>query len=231
MYEKWQKILGVCSLFQGVDPNEMPNILGCLRPRIESYKKNELVTIEGDIFTGIGVVLSGEMIVTKENVAGNRVIMEIISPGEMFGEMSAFSGEGVWPATVVAQVNSTAMFLASEKIAGECEKLCPSHRLLVINMLKIISNKAIRLNTKVEYLSMKSMRGKISTFLLEQYKRTGKNTFMMPLKRDELADFLNVSRPSLSREMGRMRDEGIIEFHRASIKLKDITALRRMVET
>jgi len=58
----------------------------------------------------------------------------------------------------------------------------------------------------------------------------GKTTFILPLKRNELADFLNVSRPSLSREMSRLMEEGIIDFHRASIKIKDLDSLRRMAD-
>jgi CRP-like cAMP-binding protein len=53
---------------------------------------------------------------------------------------------------------------------------------------------------------------------------------MMPLNRDELADFLNVCRPSLSRELCRMRDEGMIEFHRSSLSVKDTDALQSLLE-
>jgi CRP-like cAMP-binding protein len=94
----------------------------------------------------------------------------------------------------------------------------------------IVSERAIALSRKVEYLSIKSIRGKISTYLLEQYKKAGKAIFMLPMNRNEMADFLNVSRPSLSREMCKMRDEGIIDFHRASILVKDVRALIRMAE-
>ena len=97
-------------------------------------------------------------------------------------------------------------------------------------MLRIISEKALLLNRKVEYLAIKSLRGKICTYLLEQHQRTGMTTFMLPLKRCELADLLNVSRPSLSREMCKMRDEGIIDFHRSSIRIKNMEALKRSAE-
>jgi CRP-like cAMP-binding protein len=122
------------------------------------------------------------------------------------------------------------MFLPAGKIVGNCERLCASHRQLVINLLEIVSGKALMLHRKLEYLAIKSLRGKVSSFLLEQQKMAGRATFMMPMKRNELADFLNVSRPSLSREMCRMRDEGILEFHRESIKINDIDALRRVAE-
>ena len=82
------------------------------------------------------------------------------------------------------------------------------------------------LNRKVEYLTIKSMRGKIATYLLEQYNKFGKKNFLLPLKRDDLADFLNVSRTALSRELGRMRDEDLLDFYRSSIKLNNMEKLK-----
>ncbi len=229
MFKKWIEKLSVCTLFQGISPDELNIMLECLNPKVNRYKKNEFITISGDQFIGVGVILSGEVVVTKEDVAGNRVIIDLLGPGEMFGEMAAFSGKRLWPATVVAQSICTVMFLPTEKIVDGCEKLCNSHRLLVMNMLQIISDKALLLNKKLEYLAIKSIRGKISTFLLEQYKKAGKAMFVIPLKRNELADFLSVTRPSLSREMCKMRDEGIIDFHRASIRIKDVEALKKNI--
>ena len=84
------------------------------------------------------------------------------------------------------------------------------------------------LNKKVEYLTIKSMRGKISTYLLEQYKRTGDKNIILSLNRNELSDFLNVSRPSMSREMCKMRDEGLIDFHLTEFEILDIESLKKM---
>jgi CRP-like cAMP-binding protein len=92
--------------------------------------------------------------------------------------------------------------------------------------MKVISDKSLMLNKKVEYLSIKSIRGKICTYLLEQSEITKGNNIILPLKRNELADFLNVSRPSMSREMCQMRDEGIIDFHLSTFRIKDIDALK-----
>jgi CRP-like cAMP-binding protein len=56
--------------------------------------------------------------------------------------------------------------------------------------------------------------------------RTGETLFMLPLKRNELADFLGVSRPAVSRELGRMRDEGLIEFYKSSVRILGLAGLR-----
>ncbi|HHV71130.1 MAG TPA: Crp/Fnr family transcriptional regulator [Clostridia bacterium] len=230
MKEKWLKKISSCVLFKNINEEQLDSMLSCLDPDVREYKKNEYITLAGEKYKGVGVVLSGEVVITKENASGNRVIMEILGPGGMFGEMIAFAGGNLWPATVIAQKECRVMFLPPDKIVGSCGNSCASHQQLIRNMLKIISQKALMLNRKVEYLSIRTMRGKISNFLLEQYKKNKKTTFMLPLKRNELAEFLNVSRPSLSREMCRMRDEGIIDFHRSSIQIKDLDALKEMVD-
>lgn len=195
MYEKWMGVLLKCPLFKGMQPDQLKSVLSCLKPKVGSYARNECVAVVGEKITGMGIVLSGDVVVSSENIAGNRTIIAVDGPGEMFGEMAAFSGSDLWPSTVMARSSCEVMFLPAEKIVNSCESACASHRMMISNMLRIISNKALALHRKVEYLAIKSMRGKISTYLLEQYKRVGKTTFILPLKRNELADFLNVSRP------------------------------------
>jgi CRP-like cAMP-binding protein len=230
MKQEWLEILIKSDLFKEIPIQELNTMLECLKPKVCSYKKDEYITLAGEKFDGLGIVLSGSVVVTKENAAGSRIIMTILKPSEMFGEMAAFSDKRVWPATVYAKESCFVLFLPSGKIVGDCKKKCISNKMLILNLLRIVSNKALVLNRKVEYLTMKSIRGKISSFLLEQYKKTGNLLFMIPMNRNELADFLNVSRPSLSREMSRMRDEGIIEFYHASIRIKEIEGLKRGVD-
>lgn len=205
-------------------------MLGCLEPKLSTYKKNDFITIAGEKFESVGIMLEGEAVVVKEKADGNRVVMDFLRPGDIFGEVVVFTESSVWPGSVVAQETSKALFISRQKIIGQCHKMCSRHRVIIQNMLKIVSEKALLLNKKVEYLTIKSMRGKISAFLWEQYRRTGKTTFLLPLNRNEMADFLNVSRPSMSREMCRMKEEGVIDFHLSSVRIKDLNALKGMVE-
>lgn len=229
MYQQWQETLLKVELFGAINVGELEGMLFCLKPKISHFKKNENITIAGEVFEGIGVLLSGEVLVTKENAAGNRVILAKLQKGHIFGEMIAFSNVNVWPATVVALEDCTIMYIEPNKIIGTCENVCVSHTTLILNMLKIISKKALMLNRKVEYLAIKSMREKISTFLLEQYMVTGKTTFMISLNRNELADFLNVSRPSMSREIAKMKDDGIIDYYKSSFKIVNIDLLKASI--
>ncbi len=229
MYEKWEKMLNNTDLFQGIKIEELDILLKCLRPRIRSYKKNESIANFGDSFKGLGVILEGSVMVIKENLAGNRFIMAKFEKGNIFGEMLAFSDQKIWQVSVQATEDATVLFMESEKITGTCERDCPWHTMLIQNMLKMLSKRALMLNRKLEYLSIKGMREKISTYILEQHKLEGKMTFMIPLNRNELADFLNVSRPSMSREMARMKDEDIIDYYKSTIKILNLEALKKAI--
>lgn len=231
MYKEWLQVISKSSLFQGIEEEQLNNMLECIRPRIVKYNKDDFIAVAGYDFQGMGLVLSGQAMILKENAAGNRVIISLVKSGELFGEMVSFSGKSKWPATVIAQEPCTVMFVSPEVIVTQCEQLCISHQELTTNMLKLLSQKALMLNKKMEYLSMRSIRGKISYYLLEQYKASGTTMFTLPLKRNELADFLNVPRPSLSREMCRMRDEGLIDFHRSSVKINDLENLKSIADS
>lgn len=229
MYLQWREALLKVELFGEIDGDQLDDMLICLKPKISHFKKNENITIAGELCEGVGIVLAGEVLVTKENAAGNRVILAKLQKGHLFGEMIAFSNIKVWPATVVALEDSSVMYIEPSRMIGTCQNVCSSHTALILNMLRIVSKKALVLNRKVEYLVIKSMREKISTFLLEQYMMTNKTTFMIALNRNELADFLNVSRPSMSREIAKMKEEGIIDYYKASFKIVNIDLLKASI--
>lgn len=230
MFATYYDIISQSPLFHDIEEQDVIALLHCLKHKICHYKKHDFIALTGHPFEGIGIVLKGQVLVAKENAAGKRIMMTMLEPGDMFGEMVAFAKSPVWPATVEALQSSTVLFLSSDRIVGTCSTVCPRHTMVIRNMLQIISTRALFLNKKVEYLTIKSMRGKISTYLLEQYQKTEKMIFMLPMKRNELAEFLNVSRPSMSREMCRMRDEKIIDFNMASIKIINLEALKSSVE-
>lgn len=222
------KVLMESPLFDGISANELDSMVHCLQPKVCTYKKNSYITIGGEPFTGLGILLTGEAAVIKENAAGSRNVMTVLKAGAIFGEMVAFSSKHTWPASVFAQTPCSVIFLPPDKITGNCANTCTSHTQLIKNMLSILSEKALLLNQKVEYLTISSLRGKISTYLLEQCKLADTKVFNLSLSRNDLANFLNVSRTALSREMGRMRDEGLIEFYRASIKIHDLETLKKI---
>lgn len=225
MYQQWVKVLQSCRLFRGIGNESLNVMLDCLKPKIRRYRQREIIVAYGQRFQGVGIIASGKVALTKETYSGNCIMMGILDAGDIIGEVVAFSGHAVWPMTIIAQEDCVLLFLPPDKITGTCSNICASHSILISNMLKILSNRALMLDEKIEYLSAKNIRGKINSYLLAIYRRTGNTTLTIPMKRHEMADYLNIPRPSLSREMGLMRDVGIIEFNGSTVTIKDVLAL------
>ncbi len=213
-------------LFEGMGEKDIKKVLACLDPIKKSYEKNELITRQGESFSRIGVVLSGRANVFREKASGLRLVMENIGPGDLFGEIAAFAGGDKWPATVQSMERSEIIFISKEKVLSGCGHACSWHQKLTGNFLAIISARAMMLSNKIEYLTIKSMRGKIAAFLYDQYSLKNNSDFDIGMNRNEMADFLNVSRPSLSRELKRMKEEEIIDFHLSQFKILDTKKLR-----
>ena len=230
MYQEWTDVLKSSLLFRGIDSEALNKMLECLKPRIQRCKKREIIAVYGQPFQGIGIVASGRVALTRETCSGNRIMLDILDAGDTFGEMIAFSDSKVWPTTVITQEDSCLLFLPPDKILGNCSNICTSHSTLIMNMLNILSNRALLLNKKIEHLSAKNIRSKLSSYLLDISRQTADDTFTIPMKRHELADYLNIPRPSLSREMGLMRDAGIIDFDGALIKIRNILMLEESIK-
>ncbi|MFC2038505.1 Crp/Fnr family transcriptional regulator [Chloroflexota bacterium] len=216
-------------LFQGIGGESLSIMLDCLKPKIKRYRQREIIAAYGQPFQGVGIIASGKVALTKEMYSGNRIMMGILNAGDIFGETVAFSDSKVWPMTVISQEDSVLLFLPPDKITGTCANICASHSALIMNMLQILSNRASMLDKKIEHISAKNIRGKISSYLLDIYRRNSENIIKLPMKRHELADYLNIPRPSLSREMGLMREAGIIEFNGSHITINKLLALEESI--
>lgn len=230
MYPELLPILGKSRLFHHMSLDDIEVVLGCLQPTLSSYEPNELVVRQGELMRGIGILVTGEAVLHKETAAGQRVRLTLLRSADMFGEMAAFSAKPRWPATATAQDETTVMFVDPRVISRTCGSSCKWHTQITQNMLAILSEKGMLLNERVEYLTIKSMRSKLCTFLLSQADGEASAYVELPMNRTELAEFLNVSRPSMSRELSRLRDEGVLDFHLSTVKIRDPEALRRYSE-
>lgn len=219
-----------CVLFKGITSAEISQMLDCLTPRPENFSKGGLIAQAAGPMEEIGVVLDGIVAVTKETPLGERIVLNKIMPGGIFGEVAALSDSQRSPATIFALEKSTVLFIRPAKILTPCSKTCPWHTQLMENLIRLVADRALYLNRKIDYLTIKSMRGKLCTFLYEQYRKSGKKRLILPYNRNELADFLNVSRPSMSRELGRMRDEGMLVFQGDVFELLDLDKLKEYVQ-
>ena len=219
-------VLNKCELFEGMGDQEINSLIPCLRPSVRSFSRGELISQAGQLQYAIGIVLDGEVQIVKEDIDGSRLILGMLGPGELFGEVSAYAGQERWPSTVVAMASGQVLFLHTQKLLEPCCQTCDFHRRLIRNMLGIVARKAMEMNRRIHYLRIGGMRQKLAAYLYEQYRQTGVRTFLLQMNREQMADYLNVSRPSMSRELGRMKEDGIIDFYKSSFTIRNVDALR-----
>lgn len=224
------KVISNTNLFEGISEEDTGKLLRCFNCQIKDYNDGDYIVSIGEPLKEIGLIVSGQVSVLKENVNGTQNIVTILNEGNTFGEVAAFNGTFTWPSTVSVQSQCTILFFNPKIILNPCSRSCTFHKKLISNIIKLISKKATILNQKVEYLSIKSIRGKISKYILSKYNKDKNLYINFSLNREELANFLNVTRPSLSRELCKMRNEKIIDFNRNSFKILNLNALIKSTE-
>lgn len=226
-FEKYLNVIANSEIFLDFSQQEILDFFKCIHPKIQDFEKEEFITIEGEDFDGIGIMLEGSAAAYKINYAGEKNILTLIEPGMAFGEIVVFSKHPRWPVTVEALTRCKAIFIDADKIITQCSRLCTWHTKFIRNFLTILSERAIKLERKIKYLSINRIRGRVCAFLLEEYRKHKTLTFTISFNRQSLADFLNIPRPSLSRELCKMRDEGIISFNRNVFTILDLDSLKR----
>ena len=210
-------------LFEGIADGELNGMLRCIGAAERRYQKDEFILHAGDDVPGVGIVLHGGVQVIKEDFEARRTIMANLGPGDLFQEAFACAGIKKSPVAVLAAADAGVLFIDCGRIVTVCGNACAYHARLIRNMLRLLADKNLALNRKVDYLLIRSLRGKLAAYLLEH--SGGGAQVGIPFDRGGLADYLSADRSALSRELGRMRAEGIIDFYKNSFKINDRAAL------
>lgn len=217
--KKYMPVLEECALFSGLDTENIPAMLGCIGAKVCAFEKNETVFLEGENARQVGVVLSGSVQIVKEDFYGNCSILASIEPSQMFGESFACAQVEKLPVSAVASEKSEIMLVDLRRITSTCSNACAFHRQMIQNLLGIVARKNLMLNQKIEILSQRTTREKLTAYLMNHAKKSGKNEFTIPFDRQALANFLGVERSALSAEISKMKNEGLLDTNRSWFKL------------
>ena len=206
-------------IFSGIENEEIEALLSCLGARTKSFNKGEYVLRQGEYSKKITILVKGSLHIQSDDYWGNRSILGHISPGEMFGEAYAVPGSDPLINDVVAVEDSEIIYFDFKRIITSCTSACPFHTRVVHNMFLAISEKNRRLVQKLGFLSKRTTREKLNAYLSEVAKRQNSSDFTIPFNRQQLADYLSVDRSAMSKELCKMRDEGMLEFNKNRFRL------------
>ncbi len=213
-------VLRSSQLFSGISENEISSMLLCLNAKTEEFSKDSFVLRTGEVIDAVGFVLSGSMLIIQEDIWGNRNIISKAGPGQTFAAAYACASGSRLNVAVIAETPVTVMFLNVKRIMNICPSACSHHSRIIRNLLGELAEKNLQFNEKLTHIGQRSTRAKIMSYLSAEAQRNGKYEFDIPFSRQQLADYLSVERSGLSQELGKMRNEKLIDFHKNHFILK-----------
>ena len=206
------------SIFHNLDDAEFKKSLVCTQSVIHEYKKNDYIFFQGDVPNKLYLILNGEVELGSINVNGKVLRITNICEVELFLNKDRYSGYAK------AKTDVKLLEIAKDFFGGRCEKNCSHHSKVVFNMLELFAKRTDENNQQLEVLTSGNLKQRIATYLLEHADNN--NLVSLSMNREELALYLNTTRPSLSRTLLSLQEDGFIHLSsRKSIKILDAEAL------
>ena len=212
-------VLKRTKLFSGVGDDDISTMLSCLGARLLTYKKGEHVLRQGEHLSDILVLAEGSLHIQRDDYWGNRSILGHIGVGEIFGEAYVAPESGTLLNDVIAVDDSAVFFFDVKRVISTCSSACRFHTMVVQNLFFAISEKNRGLVQKLDYMSRRTTREKLLSYLSEEAKKQNSASITLPFNRQQLADYLSVDRSAMSNELCKMRDEGLLEFEKNRFRL------------
>ena len=213
-------IIRSSSLFSGISEEELTAMLTCLDTKTESFPKDTFLLRAGDTAESIGLVLSGSVLIVQEDIWGNRNILSKAGAGQTFAAAYACAPGSLLNVGVLAETPVTAMFLNVKRVLNVCPSACEHHSRIIRNLLGELAEKNLRFGEKLTHMGQRTTRAKLMSYFSAEAQRLGTYEFDIPFSRQQLADYLAVERSGLSLELGKMRSEGLLDFHKSHFVLK-----------
>ena len=202
------------ALFRGMDEAELAAALSALSAKEKTYEKDETILYAGNVSEHMGLVLEGSVTIESNDVWGNRTILSHIEKGGTFAETYALLQDEPMLVDVIANEKSNILFLRIGSLNLLQQDISPWRVKLIGNLLRISSQKNLHLTGRSFHTAPKSIRGRVMAYLNSVSLQKNKIDFDIPFDRQQLADYLNVERSALSRELSNMQQDGLIIVRR-----------------
>jgi len=208
-------------LFKGFSPSEVESLLYRFNGVAKSVAKNETVALAGLEVNRLFVVVSGRLRVYEKTAHGHQIFVREICAGEVLGMWILFTPEiACWPGTVVAAEPSVLISLDMPIVRQMLEMAEPEMARFSANVSKILAREFFSSWRKMTVMNAPTIEAKIQIYLTELNNETGKTGVVkIPFDRERMAEYFGVTRPALSRALGRLRDRGLIFWRKNEFRI------------
>lgn len=213
-------------LFHSITEAEMERILKCSKSVLKSYPAGKYIFEQGGMPSRLFLLLEGQVQICKDFTSGKRDVLYLVEAGNVFGEIFLFGDRKHYWYDAVAVTDVKVLEMPWDFFYHFCSNACDHHKQLTQNMLEILSENNFKITRKLHIVSTSSLRERIAIWLIDAMDEN--SVVNLPMNREQLADFLGVARPSLSRELMRMQKDGLIEVNKKTIRVCDKDAVEML---
>lgn len=217
-------IISQCSLFAGLSPAKISELLDSVHHTIETFDKGDTLALQDEPCNRLIVLLKGSVKAEMMDPSGRVIKVEDISAPNPLAILFLFGKDNRFPVQPIASGDVTALVLSKQSVL----KLLQKNEQLLTNYLNISAHYAATLSRKLHLMSFRTIRQKLSIYLLELTKpdRT-KGEF--DRTQVALAEYFGVSRPALARELAKMQSDGLIEIDKKNFLITDRKTLIQII--
>ncbi len=210
-------------LFHSITDKETERILKCSRSCMKKYPAGTYIFEQGGLPTRLFLLLSGQVQICKDFTSGKRDVLYLVEAGNVFGEIFLFGNRERYWYDAVAVTDIAVLEMPWDFFYHFCSNACDHHKQLTQNMLEILSENNFKITRKLHIVTTSSLRERIAIWLIDSMDE--EENVELRMNREQLADFLGVARPSLSRELMRMQADGLIQVSKKKIAIRNRQAL------
>lgn len=208
-----------CKLFDGIADATLSQLKTALGAVERVFGKGEVIIHQGDHTDKLGVVISGGIEAVRLDVDGNTALISTLKKGDVFADFLAADGTAQSPVSIIAREECRVLFVPFGMLFMSTTGFAEERRIMLSNLAKIYAGKYFLLMDRLICMSAPTLRGKIVKFFNLMHQKSGATTFELPFDREGFARYLNADRSALSRELAKMKKEGLIEYYKSSFRI------------
>lgn len=215
-------------MFAGLQIEEIEAFLKDSGAKFVEYKKNDIIFHQYDKPDTLMMLVKGSVLISNDSSSGRRsIVAKFTNAGELFGEVFVFLHTKGFDHYAQAGTDSTVLQISRDFIYSSAKENIACHDKIVANILSILAHKAYYLNKRLQIMACATLRQKITKVLLQNL--AADKSVNLSMNREAMADFLNVARPSLSRELMKMQDDGLLHIEKKKIYIDKLEELEEIL--
>ncbi len=213
--KKYLEVMKQVDLIKSIRPEEIEIFLKEGSFKTTEYGKNNIVHFVGEVCSKLEIILSGRVVIERIDESGNLMTIAEFFSGDILGGNLMFSKNPYYPMTVTTKETTVILDINKARLF----QLFSDKHDFLRSYLEYVSDHTVILGDRIKHYVNRTIRDSITSYLEYEFKKQNGNIIKLSITKKALAEKIGVQRTSLSRELAKMREDGLIKFDADSVEL------------